>query len=229
MSQHHRSVPIPFPPVSQMPDWGPVYVGGDLSVNNLFNAYSRGIFPWPSGADAPMEWHCPNPRAILFFEDMHVPKSLKREARARRGQYRFSVDEAFAEVISGCREVERGPYNQSWIFQDVVDAYLRLHEHGLAHSVEVWEGDELIAGLYGVTVGNVFTGESMFHRRANASKLAILYLVELLQAQGLNWIDIQVMTPHFERLGAVHISRTWFLRLLTWTQQQSIELFADQP
>ncbi len=90
--------------------------------------------------------------------------------------------------------------------------------------MEVWEGDELIGGLYGVTVGNVFTGESMFHRRANASKLAILYLVELLQAQGLNWIDIQVMTPHFERLGAVPISRTWFLRLLTWTQQQSIQL-----
>ncbi len=222
-------MPIPFPPVSQMPDWGPVYIGGDLNTSNLFDAYSRGIFPWPSEPDAPMEWHCPNPRAILFFEDMHVPKSLKREARARRGQYRFSVDEAFAEVISRCREVERGPNNQSWIFQDVIDAYLRLHKRGLAHSVEVWEGDELIGGLYGVTVGNVFTGESMFHRRANASKLAILYLVELLQAQGLNWIDIQVMTPHFERLGAVPISRTWFLRLLTWTQQQSIQLFADQP
>ncbi|MFT5122840.1 MAG: leucyl/phenylalanyl-tRNA--protein transferase [Kiritimatiellia bacterium] len=228
MSRHHQVVPIPFPSISQMPDWGPVYVGGELSEANLFDAYSRGIFPWPSEPGAPMEWHCPNPRAILFFEDMHIPRSLSREAKARRSDYRYSIDEAFEEVITACSEIERGPYNQSWIFQDVIDAYVRMHRRGLAHSVEVWDGDELIGGLYGMSVGNVFTGESMFHRRSNASKLAVLHLIEVLQARGLTWLDIQVMTPHFERFGAVHISRTWFLRLLTWTQQQPIKLFPER-
>jgi leucyl/phenylalanyl-tRNA--protein transferase len=206
-----------------MPDWGPVYVGGELTTANLIESYSRGIFPWPSDPDDPMEWHCPNPRAVLLFDEFHVPKSLKRTAK--KHPYQFTVDKAFERVVRGCAEADRGPFNQSWIFEQVVDAYVNLHHDGFAHSVEAWEGTKLVGGLYGVSVGGVFTGESMFHLRSDASKLAVLYLVQYLSERGLNWIDIQVMTPHFERFGAVHISRTYFLRLMTWTQQQRLDLF----
>ena len=223
MSSNHRSIAIPFPPVSKMPDWGPVYVGGELNTGNLVESYTRGIFPWPSETDDPMEWHCPNPRAVLFFEDLHIPKSLKRVIK--KNLYRFTINAAFDRVIRACAGAERGRFNRSWIFDEVVAAYSQLHREGLAHSVEVWDGGELVGGLYGVCIGGVFTGESMFHVRNDASKLAVLHLIEYLEERGATWIDIQVMTPHFERFGATHISRTWFLRLMAWTQQQRLELF----
>ena len=223
MSKNQRSVTIPFPPVSDMPDWGPVYIGGELTAANLKESYSRGIFPWPSEPDDPMEWHSPNPRAVLFFEDLHIPKSLGRVWR--NNPYRFTIDKAFERVVAGCATVDRGVYNRSWIFDEVAQAYVEMHRLGLAHSVEVWDGAELVGGLYGVTAGGVFTGESMFHTKSDTSKLAVLHLISHLQEQGLSWIDIQVMTPHFERLGATHITRTWYLRLLGWTQQQNFDLF----
>ena len=206
-----------------MPDWGPVYVGGEMSTSNLIESYTRGIFPWPSDPFDPVEWHCPNPRAVLFFDDLHIPKSLKRTMK--KNTYRFTVDKAFHRVISGCSQVDRGIFNQSWIFEGVVEAFTKLHHESVARSVEVWDGAELVGGLYGVCVGSVFTGESMFHTRSDTSKLAVLHLIEHLSARGLQWIDIQVMTPHFERFGAVHISRDRFLKLMAWTQQLDLALF----
>jgi leucyl/phenylalanyl-tRNA--protein transferase len=198
-----------------------VAVGDDLRVDTLRDAYRHGIFPWPH-EELPLPWFSPRRRTVLFFDELHVGRTLRR---ARRSDLSFSIDEAFAEVIAACATVPRGDDVGTWIGPEIIAAYARLHRAGDAHSVEVWSGGELVGGLYGVDAGGVFTGESMFHRAPNASKLALLHLVDHLRARGATWLDCQVMTGHMRALGAREIGRAKFLDMLAAAQASGLDLF----
>ncbi|MFL6332743.1 MAG: leucyl/phenylalanyl-tRNA--protein transferase [Pyrinomonadaceae bacterium] len=211
-----------FPdPREATPD-GVVAVGGRPEPALLEEAYARGIFPWPVDG-YPLLWFSPPERGVLFFEELHVPRSLARERR--RTRLTFSIDRAFERVICACAEVERAHEAGTWIKSWMIRGYCEFHRLGRAHSVEAWEEGELVGGLYGVDAGGAFAGESMFHLRPNASKLALLFLVEHLRARGLDWLDIQVMTPHMEALGARLVPREEFLQLLARTQSRGLRLF----
>jgi leucyl/phenylalanyl-tRNA--protein transferase len=189
-------------------DWpsGLVAVGGALEPDALVAAYASGVFPWSS--DPVLTWWSPDPRAIFDLATWRAHRSVSRSAR--RGVWRFSVDRAFEEVMRACGEAgEDRP--STWITDEFIRAYGELHRRGLAHSIEVWEQEALVGGLYGVTLGGFFGGESMFHRRTDASKAAVAYLVERLRAGGFTLLDAQVPTPHLERLGAVCIPRADYL------------------
>jgi leucyl/phenylalanyl-tRNA--protein transferase len=188
---------------------GLVAIGGTLDPDRLVTAYRAGIFPWSS--DPAVTWWSPDPRAIFDLETWRPHRTIARSAR--RSGWRFTVDQAFERVMRACADsTELRP--ATWITDDFVRAYGELHRRGLAHSVEVWEGHDLVGGLYGVALGGFFGGESMFHRRTDASKAAVSYLVERLRAGGFSLLDAQVQTPHLERLGAVTIPRADYLRRL---------------
>ena len=196
--------------------------GGDLTIENLRNAYRRGIFPWHVEG-LPLPWYCPEDRAILDFDQLHIPKSLRKELA--KTPFTFTIDKDFEAVIKNCSRAKRGDGHGTWITNEFIRAYCDFHAAGDAHSVEVWEDEELIGGLYGVDAGGVFCGESMFHTRSNASKFALLHLVEHLKTRGATWLDIQVMTPHFEVLGAEELEREDFLDKLEETQKLNLVLF----
>jgi leucyl/phenylalanyl-tRNA---protein transferase len=223
-------VPLRSLPITRFPDprnasEGVVAVGGDLHPDSLRLAYRSGIFPWPH-EDYPLLWFSPDPRAILDFADLHVPRSLaKARRRALDSGCRFTLDQAFAEVIELCGQVPRAGQSGTWITPEMKEAYVRLHRLGHAHSVELWREDLLIGGIYGVDAGGAFAGESMFHVEPNASKLALLHLVEHLRERGLDWLDIQMLTPHMEALGAKEIPRDRFLERLKATLKQGRKLF----
>ena len=193
-----------------------------MTIENLRRAYRKGIFPWHIDG-LPLPWFCPERRAVLDFSELHIPKSLERERRKTR--FEFTIDRAFPQVIENCARVKRNQEAGTWITADFIGAYIELHEAGDAHSVEVWENGELVGGLYGVDAGGVFCGESMFHLRSNASKLALIFLIEHLQTRGADWLDAQVMTPHLSVLGAREISRNTFLTRLEQTQANGLQLF----
>jgi len=199
-----------------------VAVGGDLEPETLLQAYRNGIFPWPAEG-LPLLWFCPRERAVLDFDRLHVGRTVAR-ARRRSG-LRFTIDAAFPGVIQGCAEMPRAGQGETWITPGIRLAYTRLHRLGIAHSVEAWRGDELVGGVYGVDVDGAFAAESMFRRESDASKLALLHLIEHLRGRGLTWIDIQVLTPHLERLGARAMPRDAFLRRLDETRALGLRLF----
>lgn len=196
--------------------------GGDLTIENLQNAYNRGIFPWHIDR-LPLPWFCPERRAILEFSELHIPRTLQKEWG--RTELVFTIDRDFSAVISHCAEAKRKHESGTWITGEFIGIYTNFHKIGGAHSVEVWDKDQLVGGLYGVDAGGVFCGESMFHLRPNASKLALLFLIEHLKGKGATWIDIQVMTPHFEILGAKAIARADFLDKLLEAQERKLKLF----
>jgi leucyl/phenylalanyl-tRNA--protein transferase len=203
-----------------------VAVGGDFKPITLISAYRRGIFPWPIDGLPLLPWFCPKRRAVVEFEELHIPRSL---ARARRKlPFRFSIDAAFPDVIRHCATVPRADQG-TWITQEVITGYTELHKLGHAHSVEVWEGDELVGGVYGVEADGYFSAESMFHTRSYASKLALLHLFDHMKAKGAYWCDIQVMTPHMVGLGAKEISRKEFLRRIEEAKARGVRLFDAPP
>jgi leucyl/phenylalanyl-tRNA---protein transferase len=199
---------------------GIVALGGPLTTTNLLRAYCSGIFPWPINEDI-LPWCCPEERGILEFNELHIPRRLART----RHQFHFTIDRAFQQVITHCATVKRKHESGTWITRQMLRAYGELHQLGHAHSVEVWEGAELVGGLYGVDACGSFSGESMFSLRSNASKLALLFLIEHLKERGLNWIDIQMVSPHLEALGAKDVSRAAFLQKLAATQKRRLILF----
>ncbi|PYS99281.1 MAG: leucyl/phenylalanyl-tRNA--protein transferase [Acidobacteria bacterium] len=200
-----------------------VSFGDELTVENLTNAYRLGIFPWHVDG-LPLPWYCPEKRAILEFSELHIPRSLERARR--KNSYTFTIDKKFGEVIRKCSSMQRPDQLGTWITDDFIRAYSQLHEAGIAHSVEAWdENGELVGGLYGVDAGGAFCGESMFHTAPNASKLALLFLIDHLKTRGLTWLDAQVMTPHIKALGAKEIRRKDFLRKLKGTQASELILF----
>ena len=199
----------PFPPVERAlknPN-GLLAAGGELSLERLLEAYRRGVFPWYSGAE-PVLWWSPDPRMVLYCEELKVPRSLAKSVRNKG--YEVRVDTAFAAVLDGCADRP-----QTWLGNDMRKAYLRLHRGGHAHSFETWRGRELVGGLYGVAIGRMFYGESMFSRATDASKVALVSLVGELRAREFPLIDCQMHTPLLASLGARDIPRRAFLRELT--------------
>jgi leucyl/phenylalanyl-tRNA--protein transferase len=188
---------------------GLVAVGGSLDPRTLLRAYRAGVFPWSS--DPVITWWCPDPRAVFELDGYRPARSLRKSMR--RAGWQFAFDRDFAGVMRACAE-PTPDRTSTWISDEFVDSYCELHRQGHAHSVEVYEGDDLVGGLYGVAIGGFFGGESMFHRRTDASKAAVAALVEHLRARGFTLLDAQVPTPHLARLGAVEISRTEYLRRL---------------
>jgi leucyl/phenylalanyl-tRNA--protein transferase len=213
---------IHFPDPGSASVDGIVAFGGSLSTTNLVRAYRRGIFPWPIDENL-LPWCCPEERAILEFKDLYIPRRLAR--LKRQMPFRFTIDQAFGEVIAACAKVKRKGESGTWITAQMMRAYCELYKKGYAHSVEAWEGNTLVGGLYGVDAGGAFSGESMFCYRSNASMLALLYLIEHLQKRGLDWIDIQMITPHMEALGAKSIDRSEFLQKLSLALKREIALF----
>lgn len=200
--------PTSFPPVETADEDGILAVGGDLSPERLVEAYRRGIFPWYSEG-LPILWHCPDPRFVLEPKKLHVPRSLRKVLR--RGTFEVRLDTAFEAVIDGCAKTRRPGQRGTWITRDMREAYVRLHELGLAHSAEAWVGGQLAGGLYGVSLGAVFYGESMFARVDDASKVAFVTLVEWLSSWGVELIDCQQETEHLRRFGAESWPRKKFV------------------
>jgi leucyl/phenylalanyl-tRNA--protein transferase len=197
--------PLGFPDPKASDDEGLIAIGGDLSPARLLFAYAHGVFPWYDEGLPPL-WWCPNPRAVMDAEHLHVSRSLRRVLRS--GRFSLSFDRAFRAVMLECgRERESG----TWILPEMVDAYCALHQLGHAHSVEVWRGSELVGGLYGVQCGALFAAESMFHRERDASKVALVSAVERLFSEGITIFDVQFLTPHLHSLGAYEIERSEYL------------------
>jgi len=199
-----------FPPVHMAEPDGLLAVGGDLSLNRLELAYRSGIFPWYEGQY--ILWWCPDPRFVLFPDELRVSKSMQQ--LLKRKAFKFTINTAFREVISACQQINREGQNGTWITTDVLDAYTAFHKAGWAHSAEAWLDGELVGGLYGVRMGNVFFGESMFSKASNASKYAFISYAQQLIEEGVQLIDCQVYTAHLESLGARMIPRESFLELL---------------
>lgn len=185
---------------------GLVAVGGDLSIPRLLLAYRNGLFPWTAD---PVTWWSPEPRGIIELDQLHISRSLARALR--KGVFEITVDRAFREVITACAET---PRPGGWISPEFIAAYTALHQAGHAHSVECWQAGQLVGGVYGVTVGGLFAGESMFHRATDASKVALCHLVQRLKQGGFTLFDTQMVTTVTRQLGAVEISRTEYLRRL---------------
>ena len=214
LSRH--TIAFPSPEVALREPNGLLALGGDLSPARLLMAYQRGIFPWFSPGD-PILWWSPDPRAVLWPGEFHVSRSMRRFHKS--SPYRVTLNHAFGQVIDGCAEDR---HEGTWITQDIVLAYHRLHELGHAHSVEVWCDDTLVGGMYGVAQGALFCGESMFSRRENASKTALLVFSEFFFRAGGRLIDCQVLNPHTASLGAVEIPRRDYLEHLGLLRQQSL-------
>ncbi len=202
---------LTFPPPRLASQEGLLAVGGDLSPERLLAAYGQGIFPWFSEGE-PILWWSPDPRLVLFPHEFKISKNLKKIIR--RSFFEITVDQAFQKVITECAEIRVKQKEPTWIVGDMIDAYCRLHESGFAHSVEAWQGGVLAGGLYGVSLGKCFFGESMFARASNASKIALAWLVDFLRSHAFHLIDCQVTTTHLVSLGAREIPRDRFLKLL---------------
>jgi leucyl/phenylalanyl-tRNA---protein transferase len=205
-------VVLRFPPVELSDESGLLAVGGDLDPESLLLAYRTGIFPWPPD-ESTLAWFAPKQRAILRFDELHVSRSLWKEIR--RSSFSVTINRSFPEVIRRCAEVvNRGTQHGTWITSGVMEAYEQLHRLGFAYSVECWSNGALVGGLYGVTIGRMFGGESMFYREEGASKVALLSLIRLLVEHGVEWLDCQVLTPHMEHFGAKEIPQRKFSVLL---------------
>lgn len=206
-----------FPPPEEAEPSGLLGVGGDLQPRRLLLAYASGIFPWYSEGQ-PILWFSPDPRFVLFPDELYVGRSLRK--RLRRGDYRITMDTAFSEVLARCKQADRPGQAGTWITRDMQRAYNELHALGFAHSVEAWEGERLVGGLYGVSLGTLFSGESMFATASDASKVCFVWLVRQLQAWGFELLDSQVYTDHLARFGAGHMPREDYLAWLPQLTRQ---------
>lgn len=202
---------LKFPPVETATEEGIVAIGGDLSIERILAAYKSGIFPWYNEGE-PIIWWCPNPRFVLFPQHLRVTKSM--QSVLNNGKFRFTINRAFTTVLQNCKTINRKEQEGTWITPDVQEAYTELHKLGYAHSAETWLNGTLVGGLYGIRLGNVFFGESMFSKESNASKFAFINYVKQLQKENIALIDCQVYTNHLESLGAKMIERAKFMDLL---------------
>ena len=200
-----------FPPVEMTSAEGIIAFGGDLRPERLILAYQNGIFPWYNEGE-PIIWYCPEDRMVLFPNELKISKSMRQ--LMRNNTFRITSNTAFEQVISQCQNSPRKDQLGTWITHDMKQAYLKLHELGFAKSIEVWQDDELVGGLYGIDLGHIFCGESMFSKESNTSKLAFIHLVQQLEKKQYKLIDCQVYNEHLESLGAREISRSEFLEIL---------------
>jgi leucyl/phenylalanyl-tRNA--protein transferase len=203
---------VVFPPPEEADAEGLVAVGGNLSPGVLLSAYTQGVFPWYSAGE-PVLWWSPDPRFVLYPDQLHLPKSLRRTLN--RDVFTFTLDRAFTKVITACSVAPRRGQVGTWITDAMIDGYVTLHELGYAHSLEVWQGETLAGGLYGVSLGGMFFGESMFARVSDASKAGFVTLVRVLEERGFDCVDCQMYTAHLDRFGARELPRGEFLALLS--------------
>ena len=202
---------IKFPNVESATPEGIVAIGGDLSTKRLTLAYQSGIFPWYNEGE-PIIWYSPDPRMVLFPSKLKISKSMK--SILRKEEFKITFNQKFNEVIAQCKSTFRKDQGGTWITNDMQKAYIKLHKIGIAKSVEVWQNNELVGGLYGIDLGAIFCGESMFSKVSNASKAAFIYLTRKLENEGYKLIDCQVYNTHLASLGAEEISRKDFIRFL---------------
>lgn len=214
MSLENNSI---FPNPNQADENGIVCIGGNLSIPILVDAYSHGIFPWPHEG-YPMLWFSPPMRGIIYFDDVHIPKRLSRFRKTWQGEFRINTN--FPDVIQCCSIMERPGQEGTWITEEIINAYINFHNAGYAHCIEAWEGNDLVGGIYGVYMGNVFSAESMFFKKSNCSKLCLWYLIEHLDTIGLQWLDVQVLTPVTEQFGGIYIPRDEFLQQVLIEQRK---------
>lgn len=207
-----------FPPVSSARDSGLLAVGGDLSANLILEAYIKGIFPWYDES-SPILWWSPDPRCVLIPSELKISRSLQKTLN--KNIYNITQNKAFSEVICHCSSIKRPGQDGTWLQPEMIEAYTYLHDLGYAHSVEAWNGERLVGGFYGLMIGKVFFGESMFYLEANASKVAFVHFVKKLIEQGFLLVDCQQTTPHMLSFGAKEISRKEFIIKL----QQALEGF----
>ena len=208
---YYLSSDLFFPPVSESNWDGILAIGGDLSSERLQLAYKSGIFPWFEEGE-PIMWWSPNPRMVLFLDELIVSKSMRNILN--RKIFTVTFNQNFRDVISNCQNIERDGQNGTWITNDMIEAYCKLHELGIAKSVEVWQDEVLVGGLYGIDLEHVFCGESMFSKVSNASKAAFIALVNQLKKEDYKLLDCQVYNPHLESLGCREIDRTDFMEIL---------------
>lgn len=201
-----------FPPVESADEHGLLALGGDLEVESLLLAYSRGIFPWPISEEYPLAWFSPDPRGILAFDKLHLSKSLKKFLK--KNPYEVKLNTNFEAVIMNCALVKRSDNQGTWITQDIINSYIELHKRGYAYSVETYLNDVLVGGVYGVCINRYYSGESMFHTADNASKVALISLLYQLKQKDIGWLDTQMVTAVVESLGGVEIPRETFLKML---------------
>jgi leucyl/phenylalanyl-tRNA---protein transferase len=212
---------VVFPPVESATEDGLVAIGGDLHVDTLLEAYRQGIFPWPVSVELPLAWFSPNPRGVLDFDEIHLSRSFQKFLK--KNPFHVTFNQAFSEVIKQCARMVRKDQGSTWITPPIISGYERLFEAQLAYSVEVWREDLLVGGLYGVSMGNFFSGESMFMKETNASKLALFALIEQLKKRSIRWLDTQMVTPVVEQFGGKYISRPEFLARIAetdWTRDR---------
>jgi len=200
-----------FPPVLEANSDGILAVGGDLTPERLLLAYKSGIFPWFEGEE-PILWWAPNPRMVLFLDELVVSKSMRNILN--RNSFKLTFNQNFREVISNCQKIKRDSQNGTWITNEMVEAYCKLNEMGIAKSVEVWQSDTLVGGLYGIDLGTIFCGESMFSKVSNASKVAFIALANQLREANYKLLDCQVYNEHLESLGCREIDRSEFMKFL---------------
>ncbi len=203
---------IIFPPVSEATEDGLVAVGGDLSPETLLEAYRQGIFPWPLSPEFPLAWFSPDPRGVLDFRELHIPRSLAKVQR--QSPFELHMNRGFSEIIRLCARVPRKDQPGTWITPDIVQGYSELFQQGHAWCVGAWQGQRLVGGVYGVKLKNFRSGESMFTLEDNAGKLALLHAIDAFEQEGIEWLDTQMVTPVVESLGGHYIERSEFLELL---------------
>jgi leucyl/phenylalanyl-tRNA--protein transferase len=208
---HYLSKDLFFPPVSEADEDGILAIGGDLSSQRLQLAYKSGIFPWFNEGE-PILWWSPDPRMVLFLDELIISKSMR--AVLNKNIFKVTFNKNFKDVISNCQKIKREGQDGTWISNEMIDAYCNLHEQGIAKSVEVWQDEVLVGGLYGIDLGHVFCGESMFSKVSNASKVAFIALVQYLKKENYKLLDCQVYNPHLESLGCCEIGRQEFMSIL---------------
>jgi leucyl/phenylalanyl-tRNA--protein transferase len=208
---YYLSKDLFFPPVSETDEEGILAIGGDLSSERLKLAYKSGVFPWFNEGE-PILWWAPDPRMVLFLDELIVSKSMRNILN--RNQFTITFNTCFKDVISNCQKIKRDGQNGTWISNQMIDAYCKLNEEGIAKSVEVWQDGVLVGGLYGIDLGHIFCGESMFSKVSNASKTAFIGLVNHLKKDNYKLLDCQVYNPHLESLGCREIDRIEFMSIL---------------
>lgn len=216
---------ITFPPVESANEDGIVAVGGDLEIDTLITAYRNGIFPWPISIDLPLAWFSPDPRGVLHLDEVHLSRSFQKFLK--KNNYRVTYNQEFERVIKLCAKTNRKNQASTWITPEIIEGYVKLFNAGYAYSVEVWNHDEIVAGLYGVCMGEFISGESMFTVEDNASKHALYCLIEKLKSNEIFWMDTQMVTAVVESFGGRYISRPEFLQKLSginWTRMRD-EIF----
>lgn len=220
---------VEFPPIESADEDGLLAIGGDLEVVSLIKAYSEGIFPWPISEDYPLAWFSPNPRGILKYEDLNISKSLKKLLKKKSFSVRFNQN--FKAVIQACSKSQnRKGQSSTWITDEIIDGYIKLHKAGFAYSAEAYnKSNELVGGVYGVALEGFVSGESMFYLESNASKVALVGLMEYLNNKGVHWIDTQMTTPVVENLGGKEIEREEFIKMLRSSLKLNVSTFNEAP